>query len=189
MKTFSLVYKIEPGDSWEDKNSIRIKSNLADDKLIRCQLSESLIEALKKEAVILEPDKLILTIAEAQRREIRTAIEGMDDMAIQAKVHSDKAHEILSTIVEEAELKYEEIEKRFSDTEKRFKDKMISTASSIKTHLEVLSTVEEKLIKIDNWKLDHLNESLTNLIKLVEHDQDLVKLVLDFKTKKHLKEF
>lgn len=183
MQTLTLAYKIEPGDSWRSKESIKIKSNLADDKMIECQLSESLIEYLKKESALFDPDKFLLTIAEAQKREIKSALEAMDDMAIQAKVHADKAHEILSTISEDAEKKYEEIEKKFSDTEKRFKDKMITTSESIKTHLEKLTAVEEKLIKIDNWKLDHLNESLTNLIKLVEHDQDLVKLVLDFKTK------
>jgi len=181
MQTFTLAYRIEPGDSWRDKNSINIKSNLAEDKMLECKLSESLVEYLKKEAVVLEPDKLILTIAEAQKREIQTVLESMDDMAIQAKVHADKAHEILSTIAEESEKKYEEIEKKFSATEKRFKDKMISTSESIKTHIEKLSAIEEKLTKIDNWKLEKLTASLKQITELVEADPELVKLVLDYK--------
>jgi len=181
MQTFTLAYKIEPGDSWRSKESIKIKSNLADDKMIECQLSESLIEYLKKESALFEPDKLLLTIAEAQKREIKSALEAMDDMSIQAKVHADKAHEILSTIVEDAEKKYDLIEKKFSDTEKRFKDKMTSTSESIKTHLEKLTTVEEKLTKIDNWKLEKLIEVLQQITKLVEADPELVKLVLDYK--------
>jgi len=181
MQTFTLAYRIEPGDSWRDKNSINIKSNLADDKMLECRLSESLVEYLKKEAAILEPDKLILTIAEAQKREIQTVLENMDDMAIQAKVHADKAHEILSTIAEESETKYEEIEKKFSDTEKRFKDKMLSTAENIKTHMEKLSVIDEKLTKIDNWSLEKLTETLKQLIKIIEVDPELVKLVLDYK--------
>ena len=181
MQTFTISYRIEPGDSWRDKNSINIKSNLADDKMLECKLSESLVEYLKKEAAVLDPDKLLLTIAEAQKREIQNSIESMDDMAVQAKVHADKAYEILSTISNEAETKYEEIEKKFSDTEKRFKDKMISTSESIKTHIEKLSAVEEKLTKINNWSLEKLTENLKQLIKIIEADPELVKLVLDYK--------
>jgi len=181
MQTFTISYRIEPGDSWRDKNSINIKSNLADDKMLECKLSESLIEYLKKEAAVLEPDKLILTIAEAQKREIQTSLENMDDMAVQAKVYADKAYEILSTIAEDAEKKYEEIEKKFSATEKRFKDKMLSTSESIKTHVEKLSAVEAKLTKIDNWRLEKLTETLKQLIKIIEVDPELVKLVLDYK--------
>jgi hypothetical protein len=181
MKTFELVYTIEAASSWRGKESIKIKSNIADDKLVDCELSQSLVDYLKKEAVILDPDKLLLTIAEAQKREIQTNLENMDDMAIQAKVHAEKAHKILTTISEEAEKKYEEIEKKFSDTEKRFKDKMVSTSESIKTHLEKLSSIEEKLTKIDNWKLEKLTESIQQIIKLVKTDPELVKLVLDYK--------
>ena len=181
MKTFELVYTIESASSWRGKEAIKIKSNLADDKLVECELSQSLVEHLKTEAAILDPDKLLLTIAEAQKREIQTSIESMDDMAVLAKAHADKAYEILSNISEEAETKYAEIEKKFSATEKRFKDKMLSTSESIKTHMEKLSAIEEKLIKIDNWKLEKLTSSLKQITELVEADPELVKLVLDYK--------
>ena len=183
MKTFELSYKIEQGKSWKGENSISIKSNLLDDKLIECELPESLILSLKSEAALLEPDKLVLAIAEAQKREIQTSIEALNDMALQAKVNSDKAHEILSSIAEEAEIKYVEIEKKFTETEKRFTEKMKSTAENIKKDLEKLSSVEEKLIKINSYSLDHLSETLKQLIKIIETDPELVKLVLDHKNK------
>ena len=104
MKTFELVYTIEAASSWRNKEAIKIKSNLADDKLVDCELSQCLVDYLKTEAAVLDPDKLLLTIAEAQKREIQTSIENMDDMAIQAKVHADKAYEILSNISDEAEV-------------------------------------------------------------------------------------
>ena len=181
MKTFELTYTIKEASSWRGKEAIKIESNLSGEKMIDCELAQSLVETLRTEAAVLDPDKLILSIAEAQKRELQTALENMDDMAIQAKVHADKAYEILSNISEEAEIKYAEMEKKFSDTEKRFKDKMISTSESIKTHLEKLTAVEEKLTKIDNWKLEKLSEALKQLTKLVEDDPELVKLVLDYK--------
>lgn len=181
MKTFQLSYTICERDSWRGKDSLQIKSNLADDKLIECDIAKSLVDHLKSESAILDPDKLVLAIAEAQKREVQTALESMDDMAIQAKVHADKAYEILSTISEEAEKQFEAIEKKFSDTEKRFKDKMIATSESIKTHLEKLSSVEEKLTKIDEWKLTKLTEAVQKIINLAEADPELVKLVLNYK--------
>ena len=181
MKTFDLVYTIEKASSWRNKEAIQIKSNLAEDKLIECELAESLIEYLKTESVILEPDKLLLTIAEAQKRDVQTSIESLDDMSIQAKIHADKAHEILSTIAEESEEKYFKIEKTFSDTEKRFNAKMKSTAENIKQDLTILTAVEEKLKAIDNWQLTKLTEALQQVVKLAEVDPELVKLVLNYK--------
>jgi len=183
MKTFQLSYTIEATSSWKSKEAIRIKSNLSDDKLIECEIAQSLVETLKTESAILEPDKLILAIAEAQKREIATSLENMDNMAIQAKVHADKAYQVLSDIAIASEEKFSEIEKKFTDTEKLFNKKMTDTAEKIKKDLEKLSAVEEKLIKIDNWKLEALTENLNVLIKLIEKDKDLVKLVLDFKSK------
>lgn len=184
MKTFDLVYTIEEGSSWRSsKEGIKIKSNLSDDKLVDCEVAQSLVEYLKKESATLDADKLLLNVAEAQKRGIQTIIEELDNISLQTKVNVDKAHEALLAISDETDNKYAEIEKKFSTIQKRFTDKMNSTAESIKKDLEKLSAVEEKLTKIDNWKLETLNESLTNLIKLIEKDKDLVKLVLDFKTK------
>jgi len=183
MKTFQLAYTIEEASSWKSKEAIKIKSNLADDKLIECEIAQSLVEVLKTESAILEPDKLILAITEAQKREIVTSLENMDDMAIQAKVHADKAHQVLLDIAIKAEEKYTEIEKKFSDTEKLFNKKMTDTAEKIKKDLEKLSAVEEKLNKINDWSLEKLITSLDRLIQLAEADPELVKLVLDHKNK------
>jgi len=183
MKSFKLAYKITEPSSWRSKDGIDIKSNLADDELIDCQLAKSLIETLKTESTILEPDKLILAIAEAQKREIETSLSEMDDMAIQAKVHADKAHEILSTIVNESGEKYLEIEKKFSETEAKFNTKLTTTATKIKKSMEELSTVEEKLNQINNFSLEKLTDVLKQLIKLVNTDPELVKLVLEHKKK------
>ena len=61
---------------------------------------------------------------------------------------------------------------------------MIATSENIKTHLEKLTAVEEKLTKIDDWKLTKLSEALQQIIKLAEVDPELVKLVLDYKKAK-----
>lgn len=181
MTTFELIYKIEDGDSWRAKESINIKSNLSEDELIECKIAKSLINKLKTDSALLDPTKLLLSIAETQRRGIQTNLEEMDDLALQAKVRADKAHEILSTIAEEAEVKYEEIEKKFSATEKRFNEKMTSTAKKIKNDLDKLTEVEEKLKSINNYDLEKLIIALNQLISLVEVDPELVKLVLEYK--------
>jgi len=183
MKSFELTYKITAPSSWRSQDGIDIKSNLADDELIDCQLAKSLIETLKTDSAILEPDKLILAIAEAQKREIETSLSEMDDMAIQAKVHADKAHEILSATALESEEKYLEIENRFSEIESRFNSKLTITATKIKKSMEELSTVEEKLNQINNFSLERLTDVLKQIIQLVNTDPELVRLVLDHKKK------
>lgn len=181
MTTFNLVYTIGEADSWKNKKAIKIKSNLSDDKLIDCEIAQSLIEDLKAGSATFDPDKLLLTIAEAQKRGVQTSIENLSDMAIQAKVNADKAYEILSTISEETEEKYTEIEKKFSATEKRFNDKMKSTSEKIKQDLTVFTEVEEKLKAIDNWQLTKLTEALQQIVKLAESEPELMKLVLEYK--------
>lgn len=181
MKTFDLVYTIEEASSWRAKEAIKIKSNLSDDKLIDCEIAQSLVEYLKKESATLDPDKLLLSVAEAQKRGIQTIIEGLDDISLQTEVNVDKAHETLLAISDETDNKYAEIEKKFSDIQKRFTDKMNNTTKSIKADLEKLSVVEEKLNKIDEWKLEKLISTIQQIIKLTEADPELVKLVLDYK--------
>ncbi len=181
MKSFELVYTIEEAASWKSKEAIKIKSNLSEDKLINCEIAQSLIEDLKEGSAILESDKLLLTIAEAQKREVQTSIESLNDMAVQAKVNADKAYEILSTIAVDAEKKYEKIEKKFSATEKRFNEKMKSTSENIKQNLIILTEVEEKLKAIDNWQLTKLTEAVQQIVKLAETDPELIKLVLNYK--------
>ena len=183
MTTFNLIYTIEEAASWRSKEAIKIKSNLADDKLIECEIAKSLVDYLKKESATLEPDKFLLTIAETQKRGIETILEELTNIELQAKANADKVHEILLNIEEETENKYSEIETKFSATSKRFNDKMKATAENIKNDLTKLSDVEAKLTAIDSWKLEKLTESLKQLVKLVESDKDLVKLVLDHKSK------
>lgn len=180
MKSFELTYTIEEDSSWRGKDGIKIKSNLADDKLINCEIAKSLVDHLKTESATLDPDKFLLAISEAQKREIQTSLENMD-MALQAKIHSDKAHEILSTISSDAEERYSEIEKKFSETEKRFTEKMNSTSEKIKKDLAVLTEVVAKLTAIYDWKLKNLTESLAQVTTLFEKDPELMKLVLEFK--------
>jgi len=181
MKTFDLVYTIEKASSWRSKEAIKIKSNLADEKLVECEIAQSLVKYLKTESAVLEPDKLLLTIAETQKREVQTSIESLNDMSIQAKVNADKAHEILSSIAVDAEEKYDEIEKKFSITEKRFNGKMKATSEKIKQDLTILTEVEETLKTIDNWQLTKLTEALQQVVKLVESEPELLKLVLNYK--------
>ena len=181
MKSFELSYTIVEGDSWRDKNSINIKSNLADDKLIDCKLALSLVEQLKEGSAVLEADKLLLNIAEAQKREIQTNIEQLDDMALQAKVNADKAHEVLTNISEDSETKFLELEKSFSAIEKKFTDKIESSTRKIEQNLEFLTLVEEKLNKINSWSLDKLSEAIKQILELTAKDPKLIKLVLEHK--------
>lgn len=181
MKTFELAYTIEEASSWRSKEALKIKSNLADDRLIDCEIAQSLVEYLKKESAVLEPDKLLLSIAEAQKREIQTILDELSNIELQAKVNADKAHETLLNISTDAEKKYEELVDKFGDIQKRFTDKMKSTTESIKVDLAKLTDVEEALNKIDNWKLKELSLALEQINKLVAADPELVKLVLAHK--------
>lgn len=180
MKSFELVYTIEKDTSWRH-NKILIKSNLADDELVDCRLAQSLVNHLKKESAILKVDQFLLNIAEAQKRGIQTSLEDLDDMALQAKIHADKVHEILSSIAEESEEKYFELEKKFSETEKRFNERMKTTAENIKEDLAKMSEVEKKLTSINNYSLSNLIEALNKIVSLAEKDPELVKLVLNHK--------
>lgn len=181
MKTIELSYKIEEKENWKKQKTVKIKSNLADDQLVECEIAESLINSLLEKSVALESDKFILMIAEAQKREIQLNIEQMDEMAVQAKIHSDKVQDILLNISEDAEVKFAELEEKFSDTEKRFKLKIESVTETIQKDLSKLSLIEEKLNKIDNWSLEKLTDTLNKLITLANSDPELMKLVLNYK--------
>jgi len=179
--TFKLVYTIGERDSWRGKDGLAIKSNLAEDTLVECDLPKSLVDHLKEAAVTLEADQLLLSIAEAQKRAIETRYEDLDDMALQAKVISEKTHLTLLDISEDAESKYEQIEAIFSVAQKRFEKHINTTTAEITQSLEQLTEIKKVLIEIDNYSLTKLTATLEQVNKLVKDDPEVLKLVLQHK--------
>lgn len=181
MKPIEMNFTISERESWRSKEGLQIKSNLADDKMVECDLSKILVDELKEKSAIFDPDKFLLTVAETQKREITSNLEAMDEMALQSKVHADKAQELMLIAYNDSEEKYLELEKKFSETEKRFREKMSATTSTIETEMEKLTSVEKKLSSINEFSLERLSNTIEKLIKLAELDPDLVKLVFDHK--------
>jgi ElaB/YqjD/DUF883 family membrane-anchored ribosome-binding protein len=175
---FKVVYAIENGDSWE-KDSIRIKSNIADDELITCRLSKSLVEHLKKESAVLEPDKLLLGFAEAQKREIEENLKGLTDIELNIKNLSDSIHQKLIESCDEHEKKYFELEKKFEETSKKINEKLSGTKQALDKDVEKVGKVYESLKKINEYGLGNLIQSVEKVLELAEKDKELAKLVLE----------
>lgn len=174
-----VVYTIGKSDSWDSKDSISIKSNIADDKLIKCQMSKTLVEHLKKESVFLEPDKLLLGFAEAQKREIQENLKGLTDIELNIKNLSDSIHQKLIESSEKHEKKYFELEEKFSETSKKIKEKLSDTKQSLDEDVEKVDKIYEKLRKINDYGLGNLITSVSKILELAEKDKDLAKLVLE----------
>jgi len=181
-KTFEICYEIKKGDSWRP-DSIKIDSNLSTDPMIDCSLPKSLIDVLVKESATLEPDKMLLSLAEAQRRGIQENLEALDDMALNVKNRANKVQEKLMEVYEENDKKYCELEKRFCDTRDKFETKLKETKRSIEKNIKEMDTLSKKLLEINNYDLSHLATTLETLVKLSEKDSELVKIVLDYKSK------
>ena len=183
-QTFKVTYTINKSESWRSKEGIEIKSNIADDELIDCRLAKSLVDYLKTKSAVLEPDKLLLTIAETQRRGLQTILEEMEDTALQAKTNADKAHEIIIKSTEESEKRFLEIEKKFSNVQKLFNDKIKATSKTIDADVEKIIVLKDKLDTINNFDLSVLADTLRKIVTLTAEDPELVRLVLDHKKQK-----
>jgi len=176
-----VVYEIKEPDSYRSKEGVAIKSNIADDSLVDCQIAKSLCEYLKKESVMLEPDKLLLGFAEAQKRGIQENLESLDELELNAQNKSKYIHEAMIKMFDDSEVKFEELDGKFSETQKRFTGKIESTKKSLEKNMEYLNSVSEKLTKIDSYGLEKLSDTLVKIIQLVENDKDIVKLVFENK--------
>ena len=178
----NIVYEVKEGDKWRDKESIDIKSNIADDKLIDCKIAKSLVEHLNKESALLEPDKLLLKIAEAQKREIELNLEALDDMALTTKTRAEKVHQNILEASLDSEQKYEELQNKFNETTQKFRQEIADTTDSLKDDMAKLETVSKRILEIDSYGLERLEETLRKLVALVEQDPEIVKLVLNYKS-------
>jgi len=176
-----VVYEIKEGESWRGSEGLDIKSNIADDKMVDCRLAKTLVEYLKKEAVALEPDKMLLRIAEAQKREIELNLEALDDMALQSKSRAAKVQEKILERGIESEQKYEEFSKKFKDISQKFRSEVDSTSESLKKDMEKVENLSKKLSEIDNYGLENLSKTLEKIIALASEDSELLKIVLDYK--------
>lgn len=177
---FKVVYTIGKGDSWDSEDSISIKSNIADDELVRCQLSKSLVDHLKKESAILEPDKLLLGFAEAQKREIQENLNGLTDIELNIKNLSDSIHQRLIKSCDEHEKKYFELEEKFSETSKNIKEKLSDTQQALDKDVEKVEAIYKKLNSINDYSLGNLITSVGKILELAEKDKELAKIVLEY---------
>lgn len=179
----NVVYEIKKPDSWKSKEGLMIKSNIADDKLIDCEISKSLIDYLKKESAVLEPDKLLLGFAEAQKRGIQDNIDALDDLELNAQNRAKAVQEKLLKTFEDSEQKFEELDKKFSETSKRFTENISKTKNSLESEMEYLNNVSEKLSNVDSFSLETLSDTIKKIIELVEKDSEIVRLILNNKDK------
>ena len=179
-----IVYKIGKSESWRSKKGVKIESNISKDELIECEIAQSLVDYLKKESAILEPDKLLLGFAEAQKRDIQANLEAFNDMELTAKNTADAVQQKLLKSYNDSEEKYLALEKKFTETRKKFIEKINSTSEKFKDELEYLEKISEKLSKIDNYGLERLSTTLSKIIELVEKDKDIVKIVFNSRLNK-----
>jgi FAD/FMN-containing dehydrogenase len=180
---FDVVYEVTERESWKkSEDNLAIKSNIAGDEMIECDIAKSLVTYLKKESAMLQPDKLLLGFAEAQKRGLEENLENIDDMALRAKNSAGKIKEALYQSYDEAEKQYEELENKFSETRKRFEDKINATRTAIEADMKSIEAMSKKLSEINNFELSRLADALQKILALVEQDKELVKLVL---SKKH----
>jgi DNA anti-recombination protein RmuC len=178
---FDVVYEIKEREGWRKGEGILIKSNIANDETVECDISKSLVDHLKKESSMLKPDQMLLGFAESQRRGLEENLETIDDMSLRAKNSADKIQETLMKSYEDSEKKYEELEAKFSDTRKRFEEKINATRTSIENDMKKIEEISKKLSEINNYELSHLASALQKVIDLAEQDNELVRLVLSKK--------
>ena len=178
---FKVVYEIKEGNSWRSKNGVVIKSNIAEDELVECELAKSLVEHLKTKSATLDPDKLLLGFAEAQKRGIEENLEAMDNLTLRAKNVSESMQAELLKTFEDAEGKYKALEEKFEETNNLFANKIKSSIKKIEEDTSKVEEVMKKLTAIDDWKFSNLADALTKILSLVQEDKELVKLVLESK--------
>lgn len=176
-----VVYKIKESTSWRSEEGIDIESNIANDKLIDCQIAESLVNKIKKDATLLDSDKLLLSFAEAQTRGIKDNLSALTDLELSAKNHADSVQASLLKSMDNHEEQYEELYKKFSSITEKFNKGINKSAEKINESIASIKTVEEQVSKLNSYKLDSLMSTLENLSSLVDRDSDLVKLVLAYK--------
>ena len=175
----NVVYEVKENDSWRGEEGLKIVSNIAKDETVNCSIAKSLVEHIKKESVMLEPDKLLLGFAEAQKRGIQDNLEALEDFELTAKNRADKVQEKLLRSYEDAENKYNELKKKFCEIQDKFCNNIISSREKVDEQVKYLTTIHEKLDSIDNFNLEKLSKTLELVISLVEKDADIVKLVLE----------
>lgn len=172
----NVVYQIKNGESWRSKESIDIKSNL-DEEMVECRISKSLVDYLRTESAMLEPDKLLLHFAEVQKREIKLNLESLDDMTLRSETLGKEINKRILKTYSDNEKLYEDLQEKFEEVTNKFRTQISLSDESLDGNMKILSEVSEKLEKINSYSMERIGETLKQLIDLVEKDPELVKIV------------
>jgi len=185
--TISIVYNINDEKNYNynrsEQKGITIKSNIADDELIECDISKTLVEKLLKESSSLKPDQLLLEFAELQKRGIESSIENLGSVELELKAKSGKINEALEELLKDFDDKsceslekiWEKMETMQSDILDRFKE--------FKPMIDKLESIKKSTDNINNWQMNNFSESLDKLIKIQNENPELLKFIAkNFKT-------
>jgi len=183
MKNIAITYKIEKSSSWRSEKGFDIKSNLADDKLIECQLAKSLVDELKEKSVMLEPDKLLLSFAEAQKRGIQDNLEALNDFDLAAKNYASSIHEKLLKTEEDFEVKYTELQEKFVTITNKFESEILKTTKKLTAQVELINNFETTLNKVDTHSMDSIATTMEKVLTLLKKDPELVNIIFKHKLK------
>jgi len=177
-----IIYKIEETNDYMGKG-MQIKSNLTDDDLQSCKISKSLVDYLLKNSATLEPDKLLITFAEAQKRQLELELENLDDLTLSAKAKADDFFNKRSELENSYEEKFAEFEKSCSSASEKVHSRLERDSNAINSQIEKMEGLSKKIRNIDDYKLEQISKSISLLLDLINKDEKLVKLVLENYTK------
>lgn len=173
----TVKYTIEEEDSWRSQKGFKIKSNIADDELIECRLAKSLVDYLKKESVILEPDKLLVKLAECQKRNLESTIEGLDDIELKIQTQTSRVSESIKDACLTYEAEKEKLYDRMDKSINSLSNKLDKANNKIDKESQKLFDLRKTINNLDDSTLDRIITTIEGLSRLIEKDKDLAEIV------------
>lgn len=175
MSELKIVYKVEKPEYQWDK-TMRIESNLKED-MVEWKISKSLSDKIILESACLEPEKLILEIAESQRRGIECEISNLSELELEMKTKKDSIKSILGDVLDDQIKSFENNSDEIWKAINSFKDKVSNHTKELQKIVNPILEAKKTIEELDGYKLRTFFESVETIRKLQENSPELLDFV------------
>ena len=170
---------IQPKSEYSWEREPKIKSNLADDEFVTWKIAKSLSDELLKADENNKAEKILLEIAECERRNIECEIANMDDLALELQSKTDIIKATFDDAIEAQnkaiEDKREELFASIEIIEKKVKDGLSGLSNEVtKPFNETIQSIKN----IDVYKLENFFSSMSKIIDLHNKNPKLLEFIV-----------
>lgn len=125
-------------------------------------------------------DEILQKYIEDTKRNIKLDLDGLNDDVLQYKALMSKYHRMMKENYDQIQDVGYEIFKEFEAKKPKFENKMKEFVNAAKPVNEMLKSIQDSLVKIDDWQINKLFSIVEKVANMSDKEKDIFKFLMEY---------